>query len=62
VSDRALRAASSCLALAGAGLAAYLLYVQLHEIGAVCDWCLASDAVTALLAVLGVLRLSKLAA
>ena len=45
------------VALAGVGFAAYLLYVQLAVINAVCEWCLASDAVVTVLAVLTLLRL-----
>jgi uncharacterized membrane protein len=46
------RAATISIALAGVAFAAYLLVVQLAVIGAVCDWCVASDAVTTLIAAL----------
>jgi uncharacterized membrane protein len=46
------------LALVGVCFGAYLLYVQLAVIGAVCEWCVASDAVMSVLARLTVLRLA----
>lgn len=45
------RAAGAAVAVAGALFAAYLLYVQLAKIDAVCDWCVASDVLIALLVV-----------
>lgn len=51
------RVAGFSVALAGVGFAAYLLYVQLAVINAVCEWCLASDALVTVLAVLTLLRL-----
>ena len=42
--------------VAGAAFAAYLLYLQLGPIDAVCQWCVASDVVMALLAPLTVIR------
>jgi uncharacterized membrane protein len=50
-------AAGAAAALAGLAFAAYLLVVQLVVIDAVCQWCVASDAVLAAIAVLAVLRL-----
>jgi uncharacterized membrane protein len=44
------RAATVSISLAGVAFAAYLLVVQLAVIGAVCEWCVASDAVTTLIA------------
>ena len=41
----------------GVAFAAYLLYVQLAVINAVCEWCLVSDALVTVLAVLTLLRL-----
>ena len=54
-------AATICagLALAGAVFAAYLLYLQIAVIDAICIWCVGSDIVIACLAVLSVLRLSR---
>jgi uncharacterized membrane protein len=51
------RAAQAVVALAALAFSSYLVFVQLHLIGAVCEWCLASDAVTAVVAVLVLLRL-----
>ena len=43
------------ISLAGVAFAAYLLVVQLAVIGAVCEWCVASDVVTTLIAALALL-------
>jgi uncharacterized membrane protein len=48
-SERALRAAIAAFSL-------YLFYVQVELIGAICDWCLASDAIVSVLAMLALLR------
>ncbi len=52
------RAAGVVVALAAFTFSAYLLYVQLVLIEAVCDWCLVSDAVVTAIVPLAVLRLS----
>jgi uncharacterized membrane protein len=52
------RLAQAVLGLTAVGFGTYLLFVQLHSIGAVCDWCLASDGVTTGLAALALLRLN----
>ncbi len=39
--------------------AGYLLYLQIAVIDAICIWCVGSDVVIAILAVLSVLRLSR---
>lgn len=52
------RAAGATAALAGLGVAAYLLYVQLAIIGAVCQWCLASDAILVALVPATILRVA----
>jgi uncharacterized membrane protein len=57
LSSRPARAAAASLALGAVVFSAYLLVVQVAVIGAVCDWCLAADVVTASLAVLALLRL-----
>lgn len=57
-----VRAAGAALALAALVFAAYLLVVQLAVLDAVCQWCLASDAITALLAAAMLLRLRGVAA
>lgn len=51
------RAAAAAVALAGVAFSAYLLYVQIALIDALCHWCLVSDVVLALLATATVLRL-----
>ncbi len=51
------RAAGAAIALAGVGFAAYLLYVQLSVIDAVCEWCLVSDALMLTIAALAAARL-----
>jgi uncharacterized membrane protein len=54
-------AAAICagLCLAGAAFAGYLLVVQLAIIDAICVWCVGSDVVIGLLAVLSVARLAR---
>lgn len=44
------------LALAAVAFSLYLFYVQVELIGAICDWCLASDAIVSVLAILALLR------
>lgn len=51
------RAAGAVVAVSGALFASYLLYAQIILIDAVCQWCLASDLLIALLAAACVLRL-----
>lgn len=51
------RAAGAALALGAVIFSAYLLVVQLAVIGAVCDWCVANDAIATLVAVAALLRL-----
>jgi uncharacterized membrane protein len=53
------RAAGAAIALGGVGFGAYLLYVQLVEIGAVCSWCVTTDALFTGLAAVCVLRLVR---
>ena len=48
------------LALAAFGFSWYLVYVQLAVIGALCQWCLASDTVTTAIAALALVRLAPL--
>ena len=45
------------LALTGVVFSTYLLYVQIELIGAVCQWCLASDGIVSGVAVLALLRM-----
>lgn len=49
------RAAALSISLAGVTFAAYLVVVQLAVIGAVCEWCVASDVVTTVIAALALL-------
>ena len=51
------RLLGAVVALAAFAFSAYLVVVQVVVIGALCDWCLASDAVTTALAALALLRL-----
>jgi uncharacterized membrane protein len=44
------------LALAAVVFSLYLFHVQVELIGAICDWCLASDAIVSALAILALLR------
>jgi uncharacterized membrane protein len=55
----AARPAVAFLALAGTGFSAYLTYLELFEIDAICQWCVASAIVMGLLAVLAVTRLLR---
>ena len=50
-------AVGAALSLAGAAFALYLLVIQVAVIEALCIWCLGSDVVIGLLAVVSVLRL-----
>jgi uncharacterized membrane protein len=54
------RLAQATLALAALLFGAYLLYVQLVLIDAVCEWCLAADVLTTGIAALALLRLRDL--
>jgi uncharacterized membrane protein len=56
VRSPAAAAAGVAMALGGLGFALYLVYVQLAILEAVCIWCLASDAVIALLTVATLVR------
>jgi uncharacterized membrane protein len=52
-----IRAAGAVFALAGFAFAVYLIYVQIALIEAICQWCMMSDAVLALLVPATLLRL-----
>ena len=52
------RSTTAFLALVGAGFSAYLTYVELAVIHAVCQWCVASAVVMTALAVASVARLT----
>ena len=53
------RAIGAALAVSGLAFALYLVYVQDSKIHAWCQWCLASDAILAVLAALTVIRLLR---
>jgi uncharacterized membrane protein len=59
--DELGRSAAAFLALTGLGFSAWLTYVELAKIHAVCQWCVASAVVMALLAVVSVTRLVRVA-
>ena len=52
-----VRLAHGTLALAALGFSTYLLVIQLVVIDAICQWCVASDVITTLIAVVALLRL-----
>jgi uncharacterized membrane protein len=52
-------AAGAAIALAGLAFAVYLIVIQVAVIDAICQWCLASDAILAVLGVLTVERLRR---
>jgi uncharacterized membrane protein len=56
------RFGQASIALTAFGFSTYLLFVQVLVIGALCDWCLASDAVTTAVAGLALVRLRVRAA
>lgn len=51
-----LRTAGAAIALAGAAVAIYLVYLQLAVIDAVCVWCTANDGLTFVVAALAAAR------
>ena len=53
----AARSLQAVVALAAAVFGGYLLYVQVEVIEAVCQWCLASDAIITGIAMLALLRI-----
>ena len=53
------RVTGAAAALAGFVFAVYLIYVQIGVIGAVCQWCLTSDVLLALLVAATFLRLRE---
>ena len=53
------RAATAAVALGAVAFGGYLLVIQLVVIDAVCDWCLTSDAISTLIAVVAVRRLQS---
>lgn len=53
------RSAGAAVALSAFAFSSYLLVVQVAVIGRLCDWCLASDGVVTVVALLAVLRLRR---
>jgi uncharacterized membrane protein len=53
------RLAGAVLALAGFGFSAWLTYVELFEIDAICQWCVASAVIMTALAVVTSLRFAS---
>ena len=51
------RLSQATLALTAFFVSAYLLYIQLAVIGALCQWCLAADVITTTIVALALLRL-----
>ena len=51
------RVAGAAAALGGFVFAVYLIWVQVHVLGAICQWCMASDFLLALLVPATLLRL-----
>jgi uncharacterized membrane protein len=51
------RAGQTAVALAACAFSTYLVFVQLHLIGAICELCLVSDGLIAVAAALALLRL-----
>jgi uncharacterized membrane protein len=51
------RAIAASVALAAVAFSAYLIVIQLAVIGEICDWCLANDAIAAVVAAAALLRL-----
>jgi uncharacterized membrane protein len=54
------RALTAFLALVGAGFSAYLTYLELAVIDAVCQWCVASAVIMTALALASVARLAAM--
>jgi uncharacterized membrane protein len=53
------RSAAAFVALVGVGFSAWLTYVELEKIHAICQWCVASAVVMCLLAIVSVIRLLR---
>jgi uncharacterized membrane protein len=51
------RTAAAFIALVGVGFSAWLTYVEVAKIDAICQWCVASAVVMSLLAIVSVIRL-----
>ena len=55
-SSEAARTAAAAVAAAGAAFSAYLVYVQIAVIDAICQWCVVSDVVMPLIACVSIGR------
>ena len=53
------RSAAAFVALVGVGFSAWLTYVEVTKIHAICQWCVASAVVMTLLAIVSVIRLLR---
>jgi uncharacterized membrane protein len=53
------RTGAAFFALVGAGFSAWLTYVEIAKIDAICQWCVASALVMAALAVVSIIRLLR---
>jgi uncharacterized membrane protein len=53
------RVAAAFVSLIGLGFSAWLTYVELEKIHAICQWCVASAVVMTLLAIVSVIRLLR---
>ena len=53
------RTVAALVALVGAGFSAWLTYVELAKIDAICQWCAASAVIMVLLAIVSVIRLLR---
>ena len=53
------RSAAALLSLVGAGFSAWLTYVEITKIEAICQWCVASAVIMGLLAIVSVTRLLR---
>jgi uncharacterized membrane protein len=53
------RSAAALLSLVGAGFSAWLTYVEIAKIEAICQWCVASAVIMGLLAAISITRLLR---
>jgi uncharacterized membrane protein len=53
------RSVAALLSLVGAGFSAWLTYVEIAKIEAICQWCVASAVIMALLAIVSITRLLR---
>jgi uncharacterized membrane protein len=53
------RSTAALLSLVGAGFSAWLTYVEIAKIEAICQWCVASAVIMGLLAIVSIMRLLR---